>query len=142
MKIINSNVIKEFKEFALKGNVIDLAVGVVIGAAFSSIVNSLVKDIFTPILGLLMGGVDFSGQVWVLSGNAEIGWGNFVQSAINFLVIALALFFFIKGINFLSRKKEEEDKKEKKKEISEEIKLLREIRDSLQNKKLSVKQKI
>lgn len=126
--------LKEFKEFAMKGSVIDMAVGIVIGGAFSSIVTALVDKILMPLTGALTGGVDFSDRSYTLSvpGLAEgkdapeIGWGAFVQASISFLIIAFALFMVIKGIN--SVKKTEEAAPA---EPPEEIKLLREIRDSL-----------
>ena len=93
---------KEFKEFATRGNVLDMAIGVIMGGAFSNIVNSLVKDIIMPLVGLLFGGHDLSGQSIPLGnkGNA-LNYGNFLQFIINFLIIALALFFLVKGINKL-----------------------------------------
>lgn len=121
--------IEEFKAFAMKGNVIDLAVAVVIGAAFGKIVSSLVTNIITPFIGLLMRGVDFTGLSYTV-GDAELTYGVFIQSVIDFLIVALVIFVVIKGINKL-QKKEEEKKEEKPKEPSEEVKLLREIRDSL-----------
>ena len=102
------NIWKEFKEFAFKGNVIDMAVGVVIGAAFSSIVNSLVGDIITPLIGLIFD-KDFSALTATV-GNVEIAYGAFVSAIINFFIVAIVLFLFIKGINTakkLAEKKEE-----------------------------------
>ncbi len=125
--------IDEFKAFAMKGNVIDLAVAVVIGGAFGKIVSSLVADIVTPLIGLLMGGVNFSGLAYTL-GDAVVSYGVFVQSVIDFIIVALAIFMVVKGINKAQAavvKKEEEAKEEKPKEPSEEVRLLREIRDSL-----------
>lgn len=90
----------EFKKFIMRGNVIDLAVGLVIGAAFTTIVNSLVKDIFMPIIGLLTGGFDVSGQT-IGYKSAQIGWGNFVQSVIAFIIIGFCLFLVVKGMNRL-----------------------------------------
>lgn len=109
-------VIKEFKEFISRGSVIDLAVGVVIGAAFTSIVNSLVNDIIMPPIGVLLAGVDFSNMRAVLVQAADgveevaINYGNFIQQIISFLIIALVLFFVVKGVNRLRdmNKKEEE----------------------------------
>lgn len=89
---------KEFREFITRGNVIDLAVAVVIGAAFTAIVNSLVDDIIMPLIGILLGGVDFT-TLSVTFGNATLAYGNFIQAIINFLLIALVLFFIIKAIN-------------------------------------------
>ena len=90
--------ISEFKAFAMKGNVIDLAVAVVIGAAFGKIVSSLVANIITPIIGLLMGGVDFSGLSYTI-GDAVVTYGVFIQSIIDFLIVALVIFMVVKGIN-------------------------------------------
>jgi large conductance mechanosensitive channel len=108
--------IKEFKEFILRGSVVDLAVAVVIGAAFTAIVNSLVKDIFMPIIGYLLGGVDFTSMFIVLGGGtyaslaaaqeagaATINYGVFINAVITFLLVALILFFVVKGINKLQR---------------------------------------
>ncbi len=126
-------IIDEFKAFAMKGNVLDLAVAVVIGAAFGKIVSSLVTDIITPLIGLLMGGVNFSGLSYTL-GDAVVTYGVFVQSVIDFIIVAFAIFMVVKGINKAQEKvvkKEEAAKEEKPKEPSEEVKLLMEIRDSL-----------
>ena len=121
------NVIKEFKKFIERGSVIDLAVGVVIGGAFSSIVTSLVNDIIMPLIGIIIGGIDFTGLSFKV-GSAYIKYGNFIQNIINFLIIAFALFLLVKGINKLSHK--EEPKKEEPKK-SDEVILLEEIRDVL-----------
>lgn len=99
--------LKEFRDFITRGNVIDLAVAVILGAAFTAIVNSLVNDIVMPIIGALMGGVDFTTLV-IQVGDASIAYGNFIQAIINFLLIALVLFLIIRSINRMSRKKEEE----------------------------------
>ena len=125
--------IQEFKAFAMKGNVIDLAVAVVIGAAFGKIVSSLVDNIITPVIGLLMGGVDFSGLSYAV-GEATITYGNFIQSVIDFIIVALVIFVVIKGINKaqdVMDGDDEEEVEEKPAEPSEEVKLLREIRDGL-----------
>lgn len=125
--------LEQFKTFAMKGNVLDLAVAVVIGAAFGKIVSSLVADIITPVIGLLMGGVDFSGLSYTV-GDAALSYGVFIQSVIDFIIVALAIFMVVKGITKAQEKvskKEEEAKEEKPKEPSEEVKLLQEIRDSL-----------
>ncbi len=123
------NFVEEFKAFAMRGNVVDLAVAVVIGAAFGKIVSSLVANIVTPLIGVLAGGVDFTTLAFTI-GEAEITYGVFIQSIFDFIVVALALFVAIK---FLSRlqKKEEKKEEEKPKETPEDIQLLREIRDSL-----------
>lgn len=125
--------IEEFKAFAIKGNVIDLAVAVIIGTAFGKIVSSLVTNIITPFFGLIMGGIDFSGLAYRL-GEAEITYGVFIQSVIDFIVVAFVIFMLVKIINKARGKfdkKEGEVKEEKPVEPSEEVKLLREIRDSL-----------
>lgn len=124
--------VDEFKAFAMKGNVIDLAVAVVIGAAFGKIVSSLVANIITPIIGLLMGGVDFSGLSYAL-GDATVTYGVFIQSIIDFLIVALVIFMVVKGITKAQKLGKEEPVKEEEKPVepSEEVKLLREIRDSL-----------
>ena len=108
--------VKEFKEFILRGNVVDLAIAVVIGAAFTAIINSLVKDIFMPIIGYLLGGVDFTSMFIVLGGGtfvslkaaqdagaATINYGVFINAIITFLLVALILFFVVKGINKLKK---------------------------------------
>ena len=123
--------IEEFKAFAMKGNVLDLAVAVVIGGAFGKIVSSLVADIVTPLIGLLMGGVNFSGMSYTL-GDAVVTYGVFVQSVIDFIIVAFAIFMVVKGINKAQAavvKKEEAA--EAPKGPSEEVKLLMEIRDAL-----------
>ena len=102
---------EEFKAFAMRGNVIDMAVGVIIGGAFTAIVNSLVNDMLMPLLSLLTGGFDFSGLCIALGGGgnaATINYGSFISAIINFLLIALVIFLIIKAINKVSRKKKEE----------------------------------
>lgn len=103
--------IKEFKEFISRGNVMDMAVGVIIGGAFTAIVNSLVNDMLMPLLSLLTGGFDFSGLSIALGEGenaATINYGSFISAIINFLLIALVIFLIIKAINKVSRKKKEE----------------------------------
>lgn len=100
---------QEFKEFISRGNVVDMAVGVIIGGAFTAIVNSLVNDLITPLLGLITGGMDFSRLSFGI-GEAQFCYGSFISAVINFLLIALVLFLLVKGINRLHRKKEAEDK--------------------------------
>ena len=127
--------IKEFKKFIARGNVLDLAVGVIVGGAFSSIVTSLVNNIFTPLIGLILGGVDFS-NLSITFKDTEIMYGAFIQSVINFLIVAFCLFIIVKFVNRLTRKKEkkkEEKKEEKKDTRSAELKALEEIRDILKN---------
>lgn len=126
--------VEEFKAFAVKGNVIDLAVAVVIGAAFGKIVSSLVANIITPLIGLLMGGVDFSGLSYTL-GDAVVTYGVFIQSIIDFLIVALVIFMVVKGLtkaqSITDKKEVAAAEEEKPVEPSDEVKLLREIRDSL-----------
>ena len=98
------SVLKEFKEFAMRGNVVDLAVGVVIGGAFGTIVNSLVGDIIMPVIGVMTGGVDFSGLAFKV-GAAIIAYGKFIQATFSFTIVAFALFLIVKGMN--SMKKQE-----------------------------------
>ncbi len=119
--------IKEFREFIMRGNVLDLAVAVIIGAAFTGIVNSLVDDIIMPIIGVILGGVDFTGLA-ITFGEANITYGNFIQAIINFLLIALVLFLIIRSINRITRKKPEDPAPA---EPTTEEKLLTEIRDLL-----------
>ncbi len=132
--------LKEFKEFISRGNVLDLAVGVIVGAAFSNIVTSLVNNIFTPILGVFFGGIDFSSLKFTI-GDASIMYGSFIQSVIDFLITAICIFIIVKIVNKINNdlhkltKKEEEDKKEEEPVVSEDIKLLTEIRDLLKNNK-------
>lgn len=118
---------KAFKEFAFRGNVIDLAVGVILGAAFSGIIKSLVDSVFMPLIGIIIGGVDVKG-LSVMVGNAELQYGQFLQASIEFLLIAFALFIFVKGIT--SFRKKEEIVEEEAVPTTEE-KLLTEIRDAL-----------
>jgi len=120
--------IKEFREFIIKGNVLDLAVAVIIGGAFGAIISSLVADIITPIIGLIMGGVDFAGLAFTV-GEASIGYGNFIQAIINFLIIAFVLFLIVRAAN--AAKKEEEAAPAAPPEPTNEEKLLAEIRDLL-----------
>ena len=94
--------IKEFKEFVSRGNVVDLAVGVIIGGAFSKIVSSLVNDILMPMIGTILGGIDFS-NLAITIGNAKITYGMFIQNIIDFLIIAFCVFIFVKFINKLSK---------------------------------------
>ena len=103
--------LKEFKEFALKGNIIDLAIGVIIGGAFQSIVNSLVNDIIMPLLNSFTGKMDFSDLVFTV-GNSSVRYGAFISAVINFLIVAFTLFLVIKYINKLNKKIEEAKKQE------------------------------
>jgi len=117
--------VQEFKTFAMKGNVVDMAVGIIIGAAFGKIVTSLVSDVIMPPIGLLLGGIDFSSLSISLADSVTIRYGLFINTVIDFIIIAFAIFMMIKGINGL--KKKEESKPAPK----EEILLLTQIRDLL-----------
>ena len=121
--------IKEFKEFAVKGNVMDMAVGVIIGGAFGKIVSSLVDDILMPIIGTLTGGVNFT-DLAITVGEANIKYGTFIQNVIDFLIIAFCIFCMIKGINNLNKKKEEPEAPAAPAGPTQE-ELLAEIRDLL-----------
>ena len=127
-------IIQEFKTFAVKGNAIDLAVGVVVGAAFTGIVNSLVNDIINPIIGLLTGRIDLSDKVFVIREATEsiaavsIKYGAFITALINFLIVSFVIFMIVKQINLLKAK---EEKKPKEDKISDEVRLLTEIRDAV-----------
>lgn len=125
--------IKEFKEFISKGNVVDLAVGVIVGSAFGKIVSSLVDDILMPVIGAIIGGVDFT-DLSIKVGGAKIAYGSFIQNIIDFLIIAFCVFLFVKAVNKLTNiahKKEEE----KEETITEtELSVLKEIREELKGK--------
>ena len=128
-------IVKEFKDFAMRGNVMDMAVGIIIGAAFGKIVASLVKDIVMPAVGKLVGGVDFTTLSYSLGGDSKLMYGNFLQTVFDFIVVAFAIFMMIKLMNKAQEKAnalagvEEEEKKAAT--PAEDILLLREIRDSL-----------
>jgi len=124
--------LKEFREFILRGNVIDLAVAVVLGAAFTAIVNSLVNDIIMPIIGVILGGVDFS-ALSVTVGSAVIAYGLFIQAIVNFVIIGFVLFLVVRSINQLKRRTEKEQAAAPPEPSSEE-KLLTEIRDLLKQR--------
>ena len=135
-----SKFIKEFKEFAVKGNAIDMAVGVIIGAAFGKIVSSIVSDIIMPPIGWLIGGMDFADLKVKLPVNpinpevsATINYGVFVQTVIEFVIIAFCVFLLVKGINIMARKKKDETPAAPPATSKEEL-LLTEIRDILKNK--------
>lgn len=124
-----SNFFKEFKEFAMKGNVMDMAVGVIIGGAFGKIISSLVDDVLMPLVSLVTGGVDFTGLVAKLGEDehaAVLKYGVFIQNVIDFLIVALCIFLMIKAMNRLMRKKAEEPAPA---QPTAEEKLLTEIRD-------------
>ncbi len=126
--------LKEFKSFAMKGNVIDLAVGIIIGAAFGKIVSSLVNDIIMPPIGLLVGGIDFKDLAITLSSNPAvvIKYGAFINTLIDFIIVAFAIFMMIKAIMLLKKKQDEAPAEPVK--PSAEVVLLTEIRDLLKNK--------
>lgn len=128
--------IKEFKEFISKGNVVDLAVGVIIGGAFGKIVSSLVNDILMPIIGVLIGGVDFTNLVLKV-GDAKIAYGSFIQNIIDFLIIAFCVFIFVKVINKLSNLAKIKETKNEVEEFPQETELsvLKEIREQLKKDK-------
>ena len=119
--------LKEFKEFIAQGNVLDLAVGVIIGSAFTAIVNSLVENLINPLIGIFIGGIDFSD--WVLKvGDATFKFGTFINSIISFIIIAFIVFLIVKSVNKIMPKKEEE----------EEVELLTDIRDALAPEKAAL----
>ncbi len=133
-------IIKEFKEFAMKGNVVDLAVGIIIGAAFGKIVTSLVADVIMPPIGFLVGGVNFTDLKWTLKvpeliggvrhAAVSINYGNFLQVTFDFIIVAFAVFLVVKGINRMNKKKVEEPVVVEPEPTKEEL-LLTEIRDLL-----------
>lgn len=123
--------IEEFKAFAMKGNVMDLAVAVVIGAAFGKIVSSLVDNIIMPLIGILSGGIDFTNFTFEF-GNSVITYGYFIQSVVDFLIVAFVIFMAIKAMNKLQAKEASKPEAQQV-EPTEEVKLLREIRDSLRH---------
>jgi large conductance mechanosensitive channel len=122
---------EEFKKFALKGNVMDLAIGIVIGGAFGKIVSSSVNDLIMPLVGMLIGGIDFSGLT-IRIGEAKIAYGSFIQSVVDFFIIAFSLFLIIRTLNRL--KKKEPAKEAAPPVPSKEAELLTEIRDLLKEK--------
>ena len=123
------SIVKEFREFAIKGNAVDLAVGVIIGAAFGKIVASLVGDVVMPLLGTLLGGLDFTGLA-VQIGQAKIQYGKFFQTCLDFIIIAWAIFLAVKVINRLKRKEEAAPTAPPRQEV-----LLEEIRDLLKQRR-------
>lgn len=131
--------IKEFKEFISRGNVVDMAVGVIMGSAFGKIVTSLVNDIIMPLVGVLIGGIDFTSLSFKIQ-DASVKYGSFIQNIVDFLIVAICIFIFVKIINKLNtidvlhKKKKEETKKEEVKK-SDEVVLLEEIRDLLKKQK-------
>ncbi|MNM72029.1 Large-conductance mechanosensitive channel [compost metagenome] len=129
---------KEFRAFALKGNVLDLAIGVIIGAAFGGIVTSLVNDILMPVVGLLVGGIDLK-EMQFQYGDTILKYGAFLQTVIDFFIVSFSIFLFVKGINKLKRKEKEEPKPEAPPAPSKEEELLAEIRDLLKQRALEEK---
>ena len=133
-------IVSEFKEFITRGNVMDMAVGIIIGGAFTAIVQSLVNDLLMPVIGALFGGIDFTTLKYVVRAadeaagieEAAIKYGSFIQAIVNFLLIAIVIFLLVKGINKMRKKKEEPaPAPAPEPEPSEEVKLLTEIRDAL-----------
>lgn len=125
-------VVKEFKEFISRGNVIDMAVGVIIGSAFGKIVSSVVDDILMPLIGALIGGKNFT-SLYFEVGGATVRYGAFIQNVVDFLIIALCVFLFVKTINSFRKRKEEPVVEEPKKDP--QVLLLEEIRDLLKKQK-------
>lgn len=119
----------EFKEFISRGNVMDMAVGIIIGGAFQAIINSLVNDILMPLIGMIIK-TESLADLKVMVGSAEIAYGAFIAAIINFLLMALVLFIIVKAMNTI-REKTKKEEEEAPKEDSDEVKLLKEIRDSL-----------
>ena len=128
--------LQEFKEFAMKGNVVDMAVGIVIGTAFGKIVSSFVSDVIMPPIGMLTGGVDFTDLAWTIQAASEeveaitINYGTFINTVLDFVIIAFAIFMVIKAMNKM-KKEESEEEKEEEPAGPTEVELLTEIRDSL-----------
>ncbi len=123
---------KAFKEFISRGNVIDLAVAVIIGASFNLVVQSLVNDIFTPLIGMAMGGLDFVKNLSFTIGSATIRYGAFIQSIINFVITAFALFLVVQAYNRFKRKEDKKEEVKKEVQPSQEVVLLTQIRDLLE----------
>ena len=122
--------LKEFREFAIKGNVVDLAVGFIIGTAFGKIISSFVADLVMPLIGILIGGVHYENLVWEV-GDAKVTYGKFLQNVVDFVIIALVIFLMVKLINHLRRKEEKEPKTAPP---PRQEQLLEEIRDLLKRK--------
>lgn len=122
--------IQEFKKFISRGNVLDMAVGVIIGGAFGKIVTSVVNDLLMPLIGILLGGLDFTG-LYLKIGDAKILYGSFIQNVVDFLIVATCIFIIMKLLNKITHKSQE---KKQTKEKSEDVKLLEEIRDLLKEK--------
>jgi len=127
--------LKEFKEFISKGSVLDLAVAVVIGKAFGDIITALVEKVIMPLIGMIIGGIDFTNLVLKV-GDATLEYGVFIQAIVNFLIISFCIFLVVKAFNTAKDKlKKKEEVKEEKPVDSDEVKLLKEIRDLLKKKK-------
>lgn len=122
----------EFRKFIARGNVIDLAVAVILGAAFTAIVTSLTNDIIMPLIGVILGGVDFT-TLAIQIGEATVAYGHFIQAVINFILIALVLFFMVRAINEMQERLRKEKTPAAPPEPSDEVKLLSEIRDLLKH---------
>ena len=133
--------VDEFKAFVMRGNVVDMAVGVIIGGAFGKIVTSLVNDIFMPIIGMILGNVNFTsleiklGKPVEGAEQAAIKYGMFIQEIVNFLIIALCIFMVIKVMNSTKKKFEKEEEAKEEVKVDENTELLKEIRDLLKNNK-------
>ena len=125
--------LQEFKDFIAKGNVLDMAVGVIMGSAFGKIVTSVVDDLLMPLIGIVIGGVNFT-NLSVKIKDATITYGNFIQNVLDFLIIAICIFFMVKTINKITKKEKEEEKVEEEPKKDENIVLLEEIRDLLKEK--------
>jgi len=133
--------IKEFKKFISRGNVIDLAVGVIMGGAFGKIVTSLVNDIIMPLVGAIIGGIDFT-SLSITIRDSKIMYGNFIQNVVDFLIVAICIFVMVKIVNKLNdlhKKKDEEEKVVEEPKKADEVILLEEIRDLLKKEKNSKK---
>lgn len=133
--------LREFREFAIRGNVIDLAVGIIIGAAFNGIVKSLVDDVVMPPIAAVMGNVDFSDRAWTLDDTGpddkpvELRYGKFLQAVLNFLIVAFAVFLLVKVINEARRRMERKAEQDPKApEVPADVRLLTEIRDELRRR--------
>lgn len=126
--------LKEFKEFAMRGNIVDLAIGVIIGGAFNKIVSSLVNDMIMPLIGLLLGGIDFSDLSFKI-GDTDVKYGMFMQTVVDFLIVAFSIFLFVKVLNKLYRLKKQEEK-EAPPSLTKQEELLMEIRDLLKKQQL------
>jgi len=119
------SIVSEFKEFAMKGSLMDMAAGIIIGAAISKVVGTLVESIIMPLIGIVMGGVDFSSLAFKI-GEASVGYGAFIQALIDFLIIALVIFLLLRAINNMKKAQPDD-------EPAEDVALLTEIRDLLKN---------